>query len=142
MKSFVLLHRPAALAVALFAIALAGTPASGGEGPIGDGPAIPPGRENLLLDILGPGAALPCELIDGQVSYTVVKLTYACSGGGEVQYELAHRSRGEGAATLTDQFAITRKSGTPPPGFADALVSLIRARENEFEWIWPGDSPQ
>ena len=105
-----------------------------------EGPAIPPGQENLLLDILGPGAPLPdCELVDGQVNYTVITLTYACSSG-EIEYQLAHRSKGGRGATPTDQFAITLKSGSPPRGFGDALISLVRARESEFEWVWPGDN--
>lgn len=107
-----------------------------------DEPAIPPGQEDLLLDMLGPGAPLPCELVDGQVNYTVIKLTYACAGG-EVEYELAHRSKAGRGATPTDQFAITLTSGSPPPGFADALVSVIRSREAEFEWVLPAaNDPQ
>lgn len=119
------------------------SPAFGAEEMVGDGPAIPPGQENLLLDMLGPGAPLPgCELADGQVNYTVVVLTYDCAGS-EVEYELAHRSKGTRAATPTDRFAITLVSGTPPRGFSDALVSLIRSREGEFEWVWPGeDDPE
>ena len=103
------------------------------------GPAIPPGQENLLLEMLGPGAPLPgCELADGQVNYTVVALTFDCAGGA-VEYELAHRSKATRAATPTNLFAITLVSGTPPRGFPDALVSLIRSRENEFEFVWPGE---
>jgi hypothetical protein len=107
-----------------------------------DGPAIPPGQENLLLDMLGAGAGLPgCELIDGQVKYTTIKATYSC-GEREIEYELAHRSKAGPDATTTDQFAVTLLSGEPPRDFADALISLIRSREGEFDWYWPGDNPE
>jgi hypothetical protein len=119
------------------------SPLLASEETVGDAPAIPPGQENLLLEMLGPGAPLPgCELVDGQVNFTVVNLTYECAGG-EIEYELAHRSQGTRESTPTDKFAITLISGTPPRGFADALVSMVRAREREFEWIWPGeDDPE
>jgi hypothetical protein len=104
------------------------------------GPAIPPGQEELLLEMLGMGAALPdCELVDGQVNFTVITATYGCTSG-EVTYDLSHRSKADRNATPTDQFAITLTSGSPPRGFSDALVSLVRSREAEFEWMWPGDN--
>jgi hypothetical protein len=76
------------------------------------------------------------------VKYTVIKVTYACSKG-DVVYELAHRSQAQAGAMITDQFAITLTSGKPPGGFAEALTSLVRSNEDDFEWYWPGDnSPQ
>lgn len=138
-------HSPRFAAGAIAAtvmIVLLWVPAFAEENAAADGPAVPPGQENLLLDMFGPGAPLPgCELIDGQVNYTVIKLTYSCSGS-EIEYELTHRSKGGRGATLTDQFAVTLTSGSPPRGFADALVSLVRSREAEFEWVWPGDVPR
>jgi hypothetical protein len=106
------------------------------------GPAIPPGQESLLLEMLGLGGVLPdCYLVDGQVKYTVASATYACSAG-DLEYELAHRSQGAAGATFTDQFALTLRQGLPPAGFGEALASLVRSREAEFEWVWPGDDQQ
>jgi hypothetical protein len=93
--------------------------------------------------MLGSGSALPfCELIDGQVKYTVVKATYGC-GDSEIGYELTHRSQAAPGATLTDHFAVKLTNGSPPPAaFDEALVALVRSREGEFEWVWPGDQPE
>lgn len=126
------------LALAVTAvIALLCAPAFAQEETVADEPAIPPGQEQLLLEMLGLGASLPaCDLVDGQVQYTKIKATYGCDQS-EIEYELTHPGDAGRDAIRTDQFAITRKSGTPPEGFENALVSLIRSREAEFEWYWP-----
>ena len=109
------------------------------QGATADEPAIPPGQEDLLLDMLGHGAALAdCVLVDGQVKYTIINATYACSGG-DIEYRLTHRSEAQPGTTATDQFALELTSGTPPRGFEEALVSVVRSKEAEFEWYWPGD---
>ena len=104
--------------------------------PAGD-PAIPPGEEQLIATMLGRGLALhDCTLTSGGVEYTVIKATYDCPGG-EVALELGHPRNATVTSTQTGQFAITVEGGSPPPGFQDALASLIRSQEEEFEWSWP-----
>jgi hypothetical protein len=118
-----------------------GVPSFAGTDSAADGPAIPPGQENLILQMLGVGAPLSgCDLVDGQVHYTTIKATYACDDS-QVEYQLAHRSKAGADTTATDQFAVTLTSGSPPSGFADALVGVIRSREGEFEWLWLGGDP-
>jgi hypothetical protein len=134
-------RRAAGLVVIAAMCTLLWAPAFAEQGGLPDGPAIPPGQELLLLEMLGLGAPLPgCDLVDGQVKYTVVKATYACADD-EISYELKHRSLGDAASTSTDQFAVKLTSGSAPKGFADALIALIRSREAEFEWVWPTVNP-
>ena len=122
-----------------FICALLGTPVLAEEEE--SGPAIPPGQEELLAAMLGRGTPLAgdCRLSSGGVEYTIIRATYACPGG-PVVFELAHPSQAGNTATPTKQFAITLKSGTPPGDMADAFVSLVRSREDDFKWTWPADS--
>jgi len=134
-------RRVAELVVVAAMCTLVSAPTLAEQGGMPDGPAIPPGQEQLLLEMLGLGAPLPgCDLVDGQVKYTVIKATYACADD-EVSYELKHRSQADASSTPTDQFALKLTSGSAPKGFADALLSLIRSRESEVEWVWPTVNP-
>lgn len=123
---------PATLLCALlFAAALAAA-----ESAASPNPMIPPGQEELLAQMLGRGVTLAgCNLTGAGVEYTIVKATYACPEGDAV-FELAHPSTASASAIQTAQFAITLQSGSPPHSLADALVSLIRSREDAFEWEW------
>jgi hypothetical protein len=126
--------------------ALLFTPAlAADEAPVPAGPMIPPGQEELLLAMLGKGMTLAgCTLTGGEVVYTTITATYACAGGPAV-FELSHPSTAARSAIQTAQFALTLQSGSPPRSLADALVSLIRSREDAFEWeILPGadDAPE
>ena len=115
----------------LFSPALAAEPP-----PVSPDPMIPPGQEELLADMLGRGATpAGCTLTGAAIEYSIIKATYACSGG-EAVFELRHPSSAAASAIQTAQFAITLLSGSPPHSLADALVSLIRAREDAFEWEW------
>jgi hypothetical protein len=98
---------------------------------------IPPGREELLAQMLGRGETLPgeCKFSNGQIEKETVIATYTCSSGA-VAVALAHPGKATPGATITQQFAISVKSGTPAGGLVEALASRIRARENEFEWTW------
>lgn len=100
---------------------------------------IPPGREELLAEMLGRGAALPgeCAFTSGQVESDVVTATYTCPAGAVV-FTLRHPDKASSDATLTEKFGIAVKSGTPPAGLTDDLASRIRAREQAFEWTWVG----
>ena len=103
---------------------------------------IPPGQENLIAELVGCGETLPgdCKLTAGQVERISVRATYACSSG-EVVYDLRHPSAAPANSTATSRFAVVLVSGTPPPGFADALVARIRAREATFQWrVLPRDA--
>src|SRR5262249_37073247 len=109
----------------------------------GEEAVIPPGQEDLLADMLGRGATLPaqCQFTAGGVERTVVKSTYACPQG-EVSYELRHPSQAARGAVRTERFALSVKTGSPPEGLTDALVSRIRAKEATFEWKWLGPTPR
>ena len=79
-----------------------------------------------------------CTLASGGVEYTVIKATYACPGGA-VSLQLDHPRNATATSTVTTQFAITVQSGSPPPGFENALASLVRSQEDGFQWSWPED---
>jgi hypothetical protein len=100
-------------------------------------PVIPPGREDLLAEMLGRGVTLPgeCRFTSGQVKADTVTATYACSTG-EVVVTLRHPTKGTSDATRTEQFALSVESGAPPAGLTAELMSRIRSREGEFEWTW------
>ena len=107
-----------------------------------DDPVIPPGEEELIGTMLGKGTALDhCALISGGVEYTTIKASYRCLGG-EVRLELANLRNARASSTQTGQFAITVKSGSPPPGFRHALAALVRSQEDKFEWSWPESAAQ
>lgn len=100
---------------------------------------IPAGQDELMADIVGRGETLPgdCKFTGGQVEGALIRASYACSGG-EVVYELRHPSAAPSGAITTAQFAVVLRSGSPPAGFADALVSRIRSREAAFQWTQVG----
>src|ERR1035437_10080411 len=121
--------------------ALLAAPALAADGPaVSPNPMIPPGEEELLAQMLGRGVTLAgCNLTSAAVEHTIVKATYACPEG-EAVFELTHPSTAPATAIQTAQFAITLQSGSPPRSLTDALVSLIRSREDAFEWEWlPGN---
>lgn len=109
--------------------------AAGDEPPNDTEPVIPSGQEALLAEILGRGESLAggCRFAGGQAEPTVVRARYACPGG-EVAVELLHPNSAPSTAVRTQRFAIVLKSGSAPAGFADELLSRIRARETEFRW--------
>jgi hypothetical protein len=100
---------------------------------------ILPGQDDLVADIVGRGETFPgeCRFSGGQVDRSLIRATYKCSGG-EVVFELLHPSTAPAGATTTAQFALVLRSGAPPPGFTDALVSRVRSREGAFQWKWLG----
>lgn len=100
---------------------------------------IPPGREELLAEMLGRGAVLPgeCTFTSGQVESDVVTATYTCPAGAVV-FTLRHPDKASSDATLTEKFGLDVKSGAPPAGLMDELAARIRAREQGFEWTWVG----
>lgn len=106
------------------------------------GLVVPGGQEDLLAAMLGRGAALPegCRLESGDVNGSRILSTYACPGG-PVVLELRHPSNASSDAVVTDQFAVTVQSGSPPAGLRDTVVGLIRAREAEFKWVAVSGGP-
>jgi len=96
---------------------------------------IPPGQEEVLAGMLGRGASLPgpCNLAGAEVDHNIIKSTYNCPQG-EVVFELRHPSEAPNGASQTAQFGVVLRSGTPPDGFIDALVALIRSKEGAFQW--------
>ena len=97
---------------------------------------IPPGQEELLADMLGRGATLPgqCQLSAGDINGAIVVGTYTCPAG-QVVFELRHPSKAPADASHTDKFAVVVKSGAPPAGLADALLTSIKSHEAQFKWL-------
>ena len=128
----------AAAAIVLCALLFAPVFAAEDEASAPDSPGIPPGQEELLGTMLGVGATLPgdCKLASAEVQYAIVNATYSCPGGGAV-FQLVHPSMAPATAIQTASFAITLQSGSPPRSLTDKLVSLLRSREDSFEWTWP-----
>jgi len=121
----------------------AGTPAEAeAERESGSTAVIPPGREELLAEMLGRGATLPgdCKFAGGNVERTFVAASYTCPQG-EVVFELRYPGTGPAGATQTSRFAVALKQGAPPDGLADALVSRVRSHESTFEWQWTAATP-
>ena len=128
----------AAFAVLLAGIFLAPAFAAGGgdkEPPFE--PVVPPGQDDVMAAMLGRAAVLPgeCKFDGGGADGIVIRSTYRCPTG-EVVYELTHPDNGDDTASTTERFAIMLRSGDPPNGLEEALVSLIRYREPQFEWQW------
>jgi hypothetical protein len=145
--------RTARLTIAVFALSFSflwvdgngavGVPAAFAQPEPGDAEAvIPPGQEPLLSDMLGAGASLPgeCKFDGAQAEHTFIRSSYACPGG-VVVFELMHPSKAPSEATETSRFGVVLKSGSPPDGLTDALVSRIKAREEAFDWKWIGGTP-
>jgi hypothetical protein len=128
--------RGVALAIVLCAVLAVSAVGADGDDAAED-PVIPAGEEELVARILGRGVTLhDCTLTRGGVQFTVINATYDCPGG-EVTLQLGHPRSATMAAAHTGQFALTLQSGSPPPGFGDALVSLIRSEEGDFQWSSP-----
>jgi hypothetical protein len=123
------LARAASVAVILaWAVTSAAAPAA----------VVPTGKEDLLADMLGRGAALPdgCTFASGSVDQAVVTGSYECPGGA-VTVELRQVNSAEAAARQTDAFDLVVQRGSPTAALLDALESRIRAREAGFEWVVP-----
>ncbi|MBI3785035.1 MAG: hypothetical protein HY270_16720 [Deltaproteobacteria bacterium] len=87
--------------------------------------------------MLGKGESLPfdCKFTGGKVGSASINATYGCPEG-DVVFELVHPTKAGADAARTTNFATRVRSGSPPPGLQEALLSLIRARETAFEWKW------
>lgn len=118
-----------------------GPPVAEVEPPEGRQAVIPPGQEDLLIDMLGKGVELPgpCKLSGAEAKQSVIRADYACPTGA-ITVELYHPDNAPAGATKTTQFAIVIPAGSPPPGFGDALVERVRAHEAPFQWKWVGRS--
>lgn len=122
---------------AVWCVWLAASVAAANDGDAALAPVIPPGEEAVIADMLGRGKTLPhCTLVSGGVEFNVITATYSCIYGN-VTIALDHRRNATANSTQTGQFAVTIQSGSPPPGFADALTTLVRSQEGSFEWRWP-----
>src|SRR5215813_9846114 len=108
----------------------------------GDVAVIPPGQDELFADMLGLGATLPgdCKFTGGEVQHTTVRATYKCASG-ELAIELLHPGVAPNGSAKTSRFAVVVRSGSPPAGFLDELLSRIRAGEAKFDWKWAGGVP-
>ncbi len=145
---------PVAVVVAAFVSVRAGAqlpPAvvTPGEGPPvadvepagGRQAVIPPGQEELLVNMLGKGIELPgpCKLSGAEAKQTMIRADYACPSGA-IAVELYHPDNAPSGAAKTAQFAVVIPAGSPPDGFRDALVERVKAHEAPFEWKWVGRS--
>jgi hypothetical protein len=133
----------AVLAALLFASTLAAEDGSLDQSLDLHEPVVPPGQDQLLAEMVGRGAPLPddCKFAGGGADGPVIQTTYTCPSG-KIVFELVHPDNAGDEATLTEQFAITLKSGTPPEGLEEVLVWLIRQREADFEWLWLTDEDE
>lgn len=106
--------------------------------PAPEGAVVPPGKEELLADMLGRGAALPgrCTFASGSIEHAVVRGRYDCPAGGVV-LELRHPDTAPADVPRTGKFAIVLLSGAPPAGLVEALQSRLRTGEGAFEWLVP-----
>jgi len=128
--------RGVALAAVLCTLLGASVVAADDDGDTGD-PVIPPGEEQLIANMLGKGIGLQyCNLVSGGVEYSVIKATYNCLGN-QVMVELGNPRNATATSIQTGQFAITVQSGSPTAGFQDALASLVRSQEGNFQWTLP-----
>ncbi len=129
--------RGVALAAVLSALLSGPVIAADDDDLVAGDPAIPPGEETLIATMLGRGTLVhDCKLMSGGVEYAVIKATYNCPRG-EVTLELGHLQNATATSTQIGQFALTVQSGSPPPGFQEALASRIQSRETYFAWSWP-----
>ncbi len=129
------------LVAGLLSALLAGGALASADGePAPDAPGIPPGQEDLLLDMLGRDARLPggCNVTDVGVVYTVIEARYSCSLG-EVVLELTHSSDALDTDTQTADFAIAVLEGSPPPSLVDVVSLRVHEREGSFQWVMPAD---
>lgn len=103
-----------------------------------DTAVVPAGKEDLLADMLGRGAALPdgCKFTAGHVEQAVVSGTYDCAGG-TVVVELRQLNSAGTAARQTAKFDLVVQRGTAPGALLDALQSRVRAGEAGFDWVAP-----
>jgi hypothetical protein len=101
---------------------------------------IPPGQEDMLVDMLGKGAELPgpCKLSGAEAKQTMIRAEYACPSGA-IAAEFYHPDDAPAGATKTSQFAIVVPAAAPS-GFGEALVERVRAREAPFQWKYVGRS--
>jgi hypothetical protein len=120
----------------------AGSTPAAAETPLTTAFVIPAGEESRLADVLGSGQELAggCRFSGGQVESSLVHATYKCPGG-EVVVDLRHPEAAPADAVRTENFAVTVASGSPPPGFSEALLARIREREGEFAWKQVGGGP-
>jgi len=133
--------RAVALAAGLCAVLSASMVRAQDDGRPATFPAIPPGEESLIAGMLGRGTLVrDCKLVSCGVQVDVIKAAYHCPHG-DVAVELGHPENATVPSTETGQFAITVKAGTPPPGFAEEILSRIRSRENNFTWIRAEENP-
>jgi len=120
------------LALVLLAV---GTPVrvDAGETALVGEPVIPKGYEDLAAELLGRGEQIAgvCKLTGGAIDHAIHGV-YQC-GDNRVVIELIHPSKALPSAVRTERFAVTVQ-GSPPPGFLDALVARVRAREAPFQW--------
>lgn len=94
------------------------------------------GQDELLAEMLGKGEPLVgCEFAGGNADGGAVRARYTCPAG-TVVFQITHPSVAPRGATLTDRFAISLQSGSPPGGLAATLAARIRAREAAFQWTW------
>jgi hypothetical protein len=102
---------------------------------------VPAGQDDFLAAMMGRGETLAggCKFSGGNVERSAVVASYTCPDG-EVVFELKHPDAAAAGATRTERFAVTLRSGTAPPGLAEALIERIRAREGSFAWVWPRPS--
>jgi hypothetical protein len=130
-------HTVGVAALALSWLLAATTFATEGESLPFDEPVVPPGQDELISTMLGRGAALPdgCTFGGGVSNGPLISSTYHCPSG-KVVFRIVHPDNATESATQTERFAIMIDSGAPPTTLTEALASLFRSNESDFEWLW------
>jgi hypothetical protein len=99
--------------------------------------AIPPGREEQLLDLLGGGDALAdgCHLENAQVERVAVHASYRCDGGIVERLDLRHPSQAS-EAIRTERFELVASApGSASQALLSGVAARIRTREATWQWI-------
>jgi hypothetical protein len=102
---------------------------------------IPPGREALILDMLGGSAEMPggCKLAGASVERTHVVARYACGDPAHaVVVELRHPRDGAAGAVAAGEIAVVPGAGAPPELTA-AIADRVRARGDRWTWVTLAD---
>lgn len=96
---------------------------------------IPPGREALVLEMLGGSAELPgrCRLEDARVDRTYVSARYTCAGRA-VTVSLRHPREAPAPAVVAGEIAVVPGEGAPPELVA-AIADRVRARADRWSWV-------
>lgn len=107
------------------------------EQPAAGGPVIPPGQEQMILDMLGGQADIGgCRLKTASVKRDVIEAAYGCGSGDARMLTLRYPQGAAGGSETTAKFAITGGADADRE-LAAAVADRVRAHESAFQWVKP-----